>query len=432
MIKFNKISEMRGFLILWAGESISLLGSAMTKFALILWAYQQQGTASSIALLSFFTFLPSIMFSFVAGTLTDKWDKKVIMLLGNFVAAMGTLAVLILFGTGSLHIWHLYAINFTLSFAAAFQNPAASVAVSMLAPKDQYVRVTGMQTFSGSLVSIASPALAVALLAFGGLRVIFVIDLFSFGIAFLTLLFFIQIPPVPSDDSRKKVPFLKSCFEGLNFLKEHKALLKIILFFSLVNLLAYLSDYGILPAMILARSGDNRSVLGMVSSFVGIGTLAGSIIVTMAKPAKSKTRVIFLSLAASFFLADVLCAVGQNAWVWVFAAFAGNLPIPFVTANMTAIMRTNIPAQMQGRVFSTRDTLQYFTIPLGLFLGGVLADKVFEPFMQTISPFRQFLSVLVGTGKGSGMAVIFFIAGIVGFLVSIFALLDSRYKELDS
>jgi hypothetical protein len=205
-----------------------------------------------------------------------------------------------------------------------------------------------------------------------------------------------------------------------------------ILFFAFINLLAYLTGYGILPAMILARSGNNQQVLGMVSSFVGIGTLVGSIMVTMAKPAKSKTRVMFLSLAVSFVLANIIWAVGRNAWVWVFAAFAGNLPLSFITANMTTIMRTNIPAQMQGRVFSTRDTLQFFTIPLGLFLSGVLADKVFEPFMQTVSPFQQFLSTIVGTGKGSGMAVMFLITGTIGFLVSLFALINPIYKELDS
>ncbi len=432
MIKFNTISGMKYFLILWTGGSISSLGSAMTRFALILWAYQQQGTASSIAFLSVFTYLPSILFCFAAGTIADKWDKKKIIMMGDFVAALGSLGVLILFSTGSLHIWHLYIINFTLSFVAAFQNPATYVAVSMLAPKEQYVRVGGMQAFSGSLVNIVSPALATALLAFGGLKLILAIDLFSFGIALLTLMLFIHIPSVPTDDSKKKERFIKSCFEGLAFLKEHKAVLQIILFFAFINLLAYLTGFGILPAMILARSGDNQSVVGTVSSFVGIGTLVGSILVTTAKPAKSKTRVIFFSLAVSFILANVLWAVGQNVWLWVFAAFAGNLPLPFITANMTAIMRTNVPAQMQGRVFSTRDTLQYFTIPLGLFFSGILADKVFEPFMQTASPFQHFLNMLVGAGKGSGMAVMFLITGTVGSIASLIALANPIYKELDS
>ena len=149
------------------------------------------------------------------------------------------------------------------------------------------------------------------------------------------------------------------------------------------------------------------------------------------KPAKSKTKVIFLSCAFSFLLCDVLWGVGWNVGIWVFAAFAGNLPLPFLSANMTTIMRTRVPVEMQGRVFSTRDTFQYITIPLGLFLGGFLADNIFEPFMLRISPFQQLLTNIVGIGKGSGMALIFFITGIIGFAVSILSLNDQDYKELD-
>ena len=87
---------------------------------------------------------------------------------------------------------------------------------------------------------------------------------------------------------------------------------------------------------------------------------------------------------------------------------------------------------MQGRVFSARDTLQYITVPIGLFLGGVLADHVFEPFMLADSPIRQALSNVVGTGKGSGIAVIFLIAGIVGFAASLISLKNPIYKDLDS
>jgi MFS family permease len=404
----------------------------MSGYALVIWAYEQKGTASSIAWLTACSYLPSVLFCFIAGTLADKWDKKKVMLTSDFVAALGTLTVLCLYSTDNLQIWHLYIINTLISLMNAFQNPASYVAVSLIAPKEQYTRVSGLQAFSNSLINIISPALATALLSFSGLKMILVLDLLTFGIAFSTLLFFIHIPPVSSDNSERKESFLKSCLDGLNFLKEHRALLQIILFFAFINLLAYLTGFGILPALILARTGDNQSILGMVSSSIGIGTLVGSVIVTAAKPAKRKTHVIFISLAVSFLLANILWAVGQNAWIWVFAAFAGNLPLPFLGANMTTIMRTKVPTQMQGRVFSTRDTLQFFTRPLGLFLSGILADKVFEPFMQSASPFQRFLSAIVGTGKGSGIAVMFLITGVTGVISSLISLGNPVYKELDS
>ena len=431
MKQLNIIKELKSFLILWGSQTVSSFGTAMTNFALIIWAYKQQGTVSSITLLSVCSYLPSILFCFLAGALADRWNKKKIMLICDLIAALGTLAVFILYSTEGLRVWHLYVINFTLSFMNAFQNPASYVAVSLITPKEHFIRVSGLQAFSNSLVTIITPALATAVLAFGGLRVVLLIDLISFAIAFTLLLFFIKIPSVSSGGDKKNELFLKNCLEGLNFLREHIPIWKMILFFSFINLLASIAGNGIMPAMILARTGDNQVALGIVSSSIGLGALAGSILVTVVKPFKSRTKVIFLSCAVSFLLCDILWAVGQNLAIWVFAAFAGNLPLPFLNANLTTIMRTKVPIEMQGRVFSARDTFQYITIPIGLFLGGYLADNIFEPFMLNTSLLQQMLSKLVGTGRGSGMAVIYLITGTIGFLVSLRSAKDKIYKSLD-
>ncbi len=431
MKQLNKLFELRSFLILWGSQTISSLGTAMTNFALIIWAYKQQGTASSIALLSVCSYLPSILFCFIAGALADRWNKKKIMLVSDFVAALGTATVLLLYSTGNLEIWHLYIINFILSFMNAFQNPASYVAVSLITPKEHYIRASGMQAFSNSLVTILTPASATAILAFSGIKTVLCIDLLTFAIAFALLLIFIKIPAMPVNNEKKEETFVKSCLTGLHFLREHKPIWKIILFFSFINLLASMAGNSIMPAMILARTGNNQVTLGMVSSAIGIGALVGSILVTLVKPAKSKTKVIFLSCAVSFLLCDLLWGIGRNVEIWVFAAFAGNLPLPFLNANLTTIMRTKVPIEMQGRVFSTRDTFQFITIPIGLFLGGFLADHIFEPFMLSTSSAQQILASLVGTGKGSGMAVIFLITGVVGFLVSILSSKKAIYKSLD-
>lgn len=430
MKQLNKLKEMKQFLILWIGQTLSSLGSSMTSYALIIWVYGQKGTATSITLLSFFTFLPSILFCFIAGTLADRWDKKKIMLVSDLAAAMGTTVVLVLFSMDLLQIWHLYLVNFVISFMNAFQNPASYVATSLLIPKDQYVRASGLQAFSGSLVTILKPAFATALLALAGLKVVLIFDLVTFTIAFLTLLFFIKLPVIPAKTEENGSNFWESCLEGFHFLKEHMALLHLILFFAFINLLAHMTGFSLIPALILARTGNNQTTLGMVSTALGLGGLVGSIIVTIMKPAKNKIRTVFLSCAISYALCDPVLALGQSVGTWIFAAFGGNIPLPFLNANLTAIMRTNVPIQMQGRVFATRDTIQYSTIPVGLFLGGFLADHVFEPFMQRASPLQSLLSHLVGSQKGSGIAVMFLITGIIGLTTCLLSLKNPIYKDL--
>jgi MFS family permease len=424
-------SGLRDFLILWSSQAVSSLGTAMTSFALIIWVYSQKGTASSITLLSICSLVPSILFSFVAGTLADRWDKKRIMLLADLLAAVGTVTVLVLYRTSNLQIWHLYSINFLLSFMNAFQSPAAYVATTLLVPKEQYVRVSGLYALSGSVVTILAPALGSVLLAFGGLELVLLVDLVAFAVAFTTLLMFIKIPKIANKVVDAKESFLKSCAAGIHFLREHSALLRIILFFAFVNFIAKMGSYGMLSALILGRANGDQVSLGVVQAAVGIGMLAGSVLITIAKPAKNRTKVIFFTCGISFFFGDVLCGFGRVLPVWVISAFFGNLPLPFLNANLTAIMRTKVPVEMQGRVFSARDTIQYSTIPVGLLLGGVLADYVFEPFMATISPVQRVLTFAFGAGKGSGIAIMFFIVGIVGCASSFMCLKNPAYRELN-
>lgn len=431
MKKLNLFVGLRDFFVLWSSQAVSSLGTAMTNFALIIWVYGQQGTASSITLLTICTFVPTILFRFIAGTIADKWDKKRIMLLADFIAACGTVTVFVLHSFSALQVWHLYIINFLLSFMDAFQSPAAYVATSLLVPKEQYTRVSGLQSFSGSAVTILAPALGSILLAFGGLKMVLVMDLASFAAAFVTLLVFVKIPEVVRGAEEAKESFIKSCMAGINYLRKHSALLRLILFFSVVNFLAKMGGDGMMPAFVLGKTDGNQQALGLLESAGALGILAGSLLVTLMKPAKNKVKVIFISCAFTFLVGNAALSLSPTLPFWIAFEFVSYIPVAILGAYLTATMRDQVPVDMQGRVFSARDTLQNCTIPLGLFLGGVLADHVFEPFMSIPSPVQQALALLFGAEKGSGIAILFFIVGITGFIISIAALKNPLYQKLN-
>ena len=258
MKKQNIMKELKGFLLLWSSQAVSSLGTAMTEYALIVWIYRQEGTALSITLLTLCSFAPTILFRFVAGAIADRWDKKRIMLTADLFAACGTFSVYLLYSFSALQVWHLYLINILLSFMNAFQEPAAFVATSLLVPKEQYARVSGLQGFSGAAVSILAPALGAVLLSFGGLKVVLICDLCSFFAAFIVLLLFIRIPKIESIERRQREPFRKTCAEGFRFLRGHTALLRLILFMTCVNFLAKMSNDGLLSPFVLARTGDDQ------------------------------------------------------------------------------------------------------------------------------------------------------------------------------
>lgn len=185
---------MKNFFILWSTQSISQLGSAMTGFALTLWLYETTGSSLKTAALTICSYAPYVLMSIFAGALTDRFDKKKTMLVCDSLAALSTVIVLILYLSNNLQVWHLYAVNAISGLMNTVQQPASEVADTLLIPKDQYQRASGLQSFSRSLISILNPLIATAVYSLGGLKTVVVVDLFSFGLAFITLLLFITIP----------------------------------------------------------------------------------------------------------------------------------------------------------------------------------------------------------------------------------------------
>lgn len=430
------IKELKTYLLLWGSQGLSYLGSSMTSYALLIWVYQRNNSALSVSLLAVCTYLPSILLSFIAGAFADRHNRKKIMLLCDSIAAAGTLSIFLLIRMGRLEIWHIYLFNMLNSTMSAFQSPANTVTVSELVPSKYYHKIGGLQSISDSTVGILTPAIATMLMTFFGINIIMIVDIASFLIAFTTLSVLVR-PPIGAPKAAQHCAgssFLQDCRKGFIFLKEHSAVLHLILYFTAINLIAYIGGGGItttVTAMILSRLPDGALVLGAVSSAVSLGTLFGGILVTLLKPPKNRVAVIFISCAISFFICDLGLGLSQDPVVWVLVNFIGNVPLAFLGANQSAILRTTVPVEMQGRVFSARSTLQFCTIPLGYLLGGLLADYVFEPLMAGNNGLKHFLSYIVGEGPGSGIAAMFIFTGIMGTILSISALYDKKLFDLD-
>ncbi|MGE5676760.1 MAG: MFS transporter, partial [Pseudomonadota bacterium] len=139
---------------------------------------------------------------------------------------------------------------------------------------------------------------------------------------------------------------------------------------------------------------------------------------------------IYLSAAYSFLFGDLLMGLGRNVYVWTLAGLAASIPIPFIIAGQRVLMYENVPQNLQGRVFAVRNAVQFSTIPVGILLGGVLADYVFEPFMASGHVMANVLENLVGSGRGSGMALMFLCTGCLGCAASLIGYNDKEIRKL--
>lgn len=424
----NTIKEMKQYLMLWASQAFSGLGSAMTSYALVIWSYTQEGSALVTSMLMVCSYVPYVIFSIFAGALSDRWNKKKTMLVCDSIAAVTTVIVLILLQSGRLEIWHIYILNAVNGLMNTVQRPASDVAVSRICPKKYYQKIGGMQYLSSSLNSILTPIIATAILGIAGIQVIILFDLASFMVAFIVLALWIRIPEEENPEEEKE-KLLDSVKEGIQYLKKERGIFDLILFLAAINLVASIYEAAF-PAMVLSRNGGSEKALGMVNAVIGVSTLAGSFLATFMKEPKSRVRVICNTLLFSMSFENFMLGLSQNVWIWCLGGFLGWIFIPLMSTNLSAIMRLHIPQNMQGRVFAVRNSLQFFTIPIGYFLGGMLVDYVFEPIMA-VQKADSLLIKIFGAGKGSGAAFLFFVIAFAGIGVCLFFRRSKHIWELE-
>ncbi len=423
----KKKTSLRDFYILWSTQSLSQLGSSITAFALTLWLYEKTGSALGTAALRICTYAPYVIMSIFAGALTDKFDKKKTMLVCDLLAALSTVAVFILYKTDMLSVWHLYLINAVSGLLNTVQQPASEVAYTLIVPKEYYQKTGGLQSLSRSLVTIGNPVIASAIYGFAGLDAAIAVDLITFATAFVSLALFVKIPKIFSEEGKKE-SILELAKEGVRYLIKNPLILYVILFMSGVNFIASAFD-AVLPAYILPNPRGGNIFLGIVTSCSGIAMVAGSLLATFMPKPKDRVKVIYLTMLFSLGTENFLLAFSRYPYLWCIGQFLGWIFVPVMSTNQNVIMKNTIPARLQGRVYACRNTLQFFTIPIGLLFGGFMVDEVCEPLMSGSGMILRFL---FGTGKGSGAALMLFILGVLGTLMClIFGNILRKYKYSD-
>ena len=409
---------MLAFTIIWIGQVISLLGTAMTGFALTIWAWEITGEATALALVGFFAFAPTLLTSPFAGALVDRWNRKFVMMLSDLAAVLSTVIVLLLYSTGNLQIWHLYLTGALSGAFGAFQFPAYSAAVTTMVSKEQYGRTSGMLSAAQFASNIFGPALAVILLTMIGIAGILIIDIATFLIAISALLF-VHVPqPVVTEEGLKSRGSLwKESVYGFHYISERRGLLGLLVVFFGINLVATFA-FTLLAPMILARTQNNATVLGIVQSAIGIGGVAGSIVLSIWGGPKRRIHGVLIGLVLVM-LGVLFIGLGRDSYIWALAAFFTMFFIPIVQGSSNAIWQAKVAPDVQGRVFATRGVIATVSRPVALLVIGPLADWYFEPAMMSGGSLAPILSGLVGIGPGAGMALMFIISGCLGMLVGL-------------
>jgi MFS family permease len=427
-VKSDARRRLGSFLVIWAGQLVSLSGSGLTGFALGVWVYLETGSATQFALISLFTALPGIVLSPIAGVLVDRMNRRSAMILSDLGAGLCTAGIVILFATGNLAIWHIYLLVGLSSTFSSIQWPAYSAATALLVPKEHFGRASGMIQLAQAVAQVVSPVVAGVLMGFLRLEIIFLIDFATFLVALVTLVV-VRIPDARETEygAEARGSFWSEVAYGWKYIVARRGLLSLLLVFAAANFTVGIVEVLFTP---LILSFASEAVLGGILSAAGIGFVAGSLVMSAWGGPRIKVGAIlvFLGLEAAALL---LAAFPPHALILGAAAFLFFVAEPFVGGCSQAIWLAKTPPDVQGRVFATRRMIAWSTLPLAYLVAGPLADRVFEPLMADGGGLSGSIGRIIGTGEGRGIALLYVLLAFALAAITLAGALYPRLRNLE-
>lgn len=428
----NSIHGMSAFYVLWIGQLISMFATSMTRFAITLWAWELTGTVTGFVMVGIISYIPGVILSTFAGTLTDRWNRKFVLALSDMGAAISTVILLYLFSTGQAEVWHLYITGALSSAFGSFQYPAYAAVVTTMVPKEKYSRANGMNSVVRSASGIAAPLFAGALLAIIDISTIMVIDLVTFVFALFCLaVVFIPQPEVSKEAQKGKGSLWSETLFGFQYIFKRQSLTAIFLLFMLSNI-GNAFCFPMITPMILAKTGDNSVILGMARSAGSVGFLAGGILISAWDGPKKRIYTIIGSFILQAILGGFVLGSAWSLPFLIIGSFFLAAFNPIINSAYIAILQAKIEPDLQGRIFGIENSVSTITFPLGQLVAAWLAENIFEPAMLSNSSLASMLGPLLGTDTGAGIGVVIVIGGGIGLFKALIGYLVKPIRDIET
>lgn len=429
MAQLRVSKAMRTFLIIWIGQLVSLVGSQLTGFALGVWVYDQTRSVLWLALTQIAMQAPYVFLSPLAGVLSDRWNRRTAMIVSDLGSGLGVLAAAMLFITNQLQPWMVIPINIWMAAFNTLMWPSFTASITLLIPKEQYGRANGLVQLGEALPQVAGPALAGALYVSIHLGNMALIDFVTYLFAVVLMLLFVRIPnpPQTEDGQQARGSIWQEMKFGWTYIRARKGLFSLLLFFLATNFLA-----GVMGPLFMPLILDNWSadVLGYLSTFMGVGMLTGTLVISAWGGGKRK---IYTLLGAGLVGALFLTVIGLRLSIPLLAVcgFGFMFTTPIMNAASQAIWQSKVAPDVQGRVFAVRRTIAWSSQIIAPLLAAPLADYVFKPGIAAGGLLVPVFGPIVGVGANHGVGLMISTLGFLLCLVSIVAFFIPAIRNVE-
>lgn len=364
------------FFSIFTGQAFSLFGSALVQFALIWYLTQKTGSATVLATASLFGMLPQILLGPIAGTLVDRSNRRLIMIVSDSLIALSTLILVYLFWSGIVQVWHIYLTLAIRSAGGAFHYPAMSSSTSLMVPQKHLSRVAGANQTLQGLVSIVAPPAGALLVAVMSTQNMLMIDVVTAVMGVTPLLIF-SVPQPPRREAHPSAPktsFLQDMGAGFKYMASWPGLLMVGIMATLLNFLMAPTS-ALMPLLVTKYFKLGALELGSLDSFFGVGMIAGGITLSLWGGFKKK---IYTSLTGiflfSFSILAIAAAPANKFWIVIASMLFIGFMMPIVNGPIQALFQSVVEPDMQGRVISLVGSVAQAMMPLSLIVAGPVTD----------------------------------------------------------
>lgn len=395
------------FLLLWSGELISVIGSGLTSFGLAIYVFQQTGKASSLALITLFAFVPGLLLSPVAGVLADRYDRRLMMVLGDSLSAIGLVYILLCMYAGQAKVWQI-CLGVTISSVfSSLLEPSYRATITDLLTEKQYTKASGLVQAASSAKFLISPIVAGFLLTISDVKLLLIIDICTF-IVTVSIALLVR-KGIKTMKVHKEISFKKELVEGWYAVWTNKGVFSLLIITSILTFFIGFIQLLSTP-MILAFSDSTK--LGIVETIVASGMLATSILIGFITIRKGYIRILSFSLFfAGIFV--VFFGLRENIILICIFGFLFFSMLPLANASLDFLMRTNIDNSLQGRAWGIIGILSQLGYVASYILSGLLTDYVFTPLLLEGGRLAGNIGKIIGTGAGRGTGLLIIIAGML-------------------
>ena len=415
---------MKNFYKLWLGELISNIGSGMTAFALSVYVYEKTGSVSYISLITLLSFMPSIILSPIGGLLADRYDRRLLMIIGDLFSGLGLIYILWNIQAGEKSIVPIFlGITFSSIFTSLLE-PSYRATLTDILDEENYAKASGLIQVAGSAKYLISPVIAGMILSVADIRVILLLDILTFITT--CLMIFLVRKSMNSEMQNYKKDSFKGLLEGLFIIKENRGVYSLVIIMFFVCFFMGFIQILIRP-MILALSSVKTA--GMMESLCAAGLLIGSLWIGIAGIKKNYSKI----LAVACFFCGIfmsMTGVNENLAIIGISTFLFFSTLPFMNSCADVLVRVSVPNELQGRVWGLISLITQMGTVTAYIISGVMADYIFEPMFNKNGILVENIGMIIGTGKGRGIGFMLILSGIGMLIMAIVIWKNGEIREV--